>query len=257
MRYNLDTSGKFKIVMNTYRIFGFWETLKEVVLYLLSCQTSNDDFDKKYGVMTSGFTESFEAGITDETARSLAVGYVPTREVVIRHILKNTTKGLDLKEYSFIDLGCGKGRTLIVASQLPFKEVIGVELSPLHCKVAMANVEGYLSNGRHPVLCRNVRVDCVNAADFEFPDTNLLVYMYRPFIGPIFKSVADRVRHFQAVSGRRVLIAYSCPHEELMLEQYSGFVKRTEYQVISIDYSWSLWECQVEEASAVLLSEVH
>ena len=79
MRYNLDTSGKFKIVMNTYRVFGFWETLKEVVLYLLSCQTPNDDFDKKYGVMTSGFTESFEAGITDETARSLAVGYVPAQ----------------------------------------------------------------------------------------------------------------------------------------------------------------------------------
>src|SRR5687768_14593420 len=116
MQYNPDTSGKFKIVMNTYRVFGFWETLKEIILYLLS-QKPHDDFDKKYGVMTSGVTESSEAGIVDETARSLAVGYVPTRELVIRHILTNTTRGLNLGQYSFIDLGCGKGRTLIVAAQ--------------------------------------------------------------------------------------------------------------------------------------------
>lgn len=187
--------------------------------------------------MTAGITESSDAGIADETARSLAVGYVPTREVVIRHILENTTKGLDLGEYSFVDLGCGKGRTLIVAAQLPFREVLGVELSPLHCEVAEANVERYLSEGKRPALCRNVRVCCVDAADFVFPDTNLLIYMYRPFLGPVFKHVADNLRRFQAVSGHRVLIAYSCPVEELMLEEYAGFIKRTEYQVISMDYS--------------------
>ena len=98
-------------------------------------------------------------------------------------------------------------------------------------------------------------MDCINAADFEFPNTNLLVYMYRPFLGPIFKHVADNIRRFQAASGCRVMIAYSCPNEEVMLEQYSGFVKRTEYQVISMDYSWSLWECQAEEAPAFVLSE--
>lgn len=256
MQYNPDTGGKFKIVMNTYRVFGFWETLKEIILYLLS-QKPNDDFDKKYGVTTSGVTESSEAGIADETARSLAVGYVPTRELVIRHILTNTTRGLDLGQYSFIDLGCGKGRALIVAAQLPFKEVIGVELSPLHCEAAEANIDRYLSNVRNPVLCRNVRVCCVNAAHFEFPDTHLLIYMYRPFLGPIFKNVADNIRRFQADTGRRVLIAYSCPVEELMLEEYAGFLKRMEYQVISMDYSWSLWECRAETPSTVSLSEVH
>lgn len=243
-------------MINTYGVFGFWETFKEIILYLLSQQPA-DDFDKKYGVMTSGVTESSEAGIADETARSLAVGYVPTRELVIRHILTNTTHGLDLSQYSFIDLGCGKGRTLIVAAQLPFKEVIGVELSPLHCEVAEANIKRYLSEMRNPALCRNVRVSCVNAADFVFPDINLLIYMYRPFLGPIFKNVADNMRRFQSDKGRRVLIAYSCPVEELMLEAYSGFVKRTEYQVISMDYSWSLWECQTEESAAVSFSEVH
>ncbi len=254
MQYNPDVGGQFKIVMNTYRVFGFWETLKEIILYLLSRKPA-DDFDKKYGVTTSGVTESSDAGIADETARSLAVGYVPTREVVIRHILEHTTKGLDLKAYAFVDLGCGKGRTLLVAAQLPFKEVIGVELSPMHCEVAESNIARYLSDVKHPALCSNVRVNCMNAADFDFPDCNLLIYMYRPFLGPIFKTVADNMRRFQRVTGHRILIAYSCPVEELMLEEYPGFVKRTEYQVISMDYSWSLWECRAEESPVRTLTE--
>jgi SAM-dependent methyltransferase len=253
MEYNPDANEKFKIVLNTYRVFGFWETLKEIVLYLLS-QKPADDFDRKYGVVTSGVTESSDAGIADETARSLAVGYVPTREIVIRHILVNTTKDLDLKEYSFIDLGCGKGRALIVAAQLPFKEVIGVELSPLHSEVATANIERYLANPKHVTACRNVRVNCANAVDFEFPESDLLIYMYRPFLGPVFRGVADNLRRFQTTTGHRVLIAYACPVEELMLGQYAGFVKRTEYQVISMDYSWSLWECRAQEEPVLSLS---
>lgn len=254
MQYNPDIGGKFKIVMNTYRVFGFWETLKEIILYLLS-QKPPDDFDKKYGVLTSGITESSDAGIADETARSLAVGYVPSREVVIRHILENTTQGLDLKTYTFVDLGCGKGRTLLLAAQLPFKEVIGVELSPMHCEVAESNIARYLSGAKNPALCQSLRVSCINAADFVFPDSDLLIYMYRPFLGPIFKTVADNLRRFQAVTGHRVLIGYSCPVEELILEEYPGFVKRTEYQVISMDYSWSLWECEAEESPVLSLSE--
>lgn len=256
MQFNPGSDEKFQIVLNTYRVFGFWETLKEVILYVLSRKPA-DDFDRKYGVVTSGEAESSEAGITDETARSLAVAYVPSREIVIRHILHNTTKGLDLKEYSFIDLGCGKGRALIVAAQLPFKEVIGVELSPLHSEVATANIERYLSNPNCAAACRNVRVNCANALDFECPVSDLLIYMYRPFIGPVFRGVADNLRRFQETTGRRVLIAYSCPVEELMLGQYSGFVKRTEYQVISMDYSWSLWECRREEEPALSLSRAN
>lgn len=253
MEFNPDSNEKLKIVLNTYRVFGFWETLKEIILYLLS-QKPVDDFDRKYGVSTSEQAESSEAGIADETARSLAVAYVPSREVVIRHILQHTTKGLDLKEYSFIDLGCGKGRALIVAAQLPFKEVIGVELSPLHSEAAAANIERYLADPKHIAACRNVRVNCANAVDFEFPESDVLIYMYRPFLGPVFRGVADNLRRFQATTGRRVLIAYSCPVEELMLGQYAGFVKRTEYQVISMDYSWSLWECRAQEEPVLSVS---
>ena len=71
MNYSPDTKEKFDIVVNTYRLLGFKETLKEVALYLLS-QRPEDDFDEKYHVTTSGCDEGPSASsITDETAQSL------------------------------------------------------------------------------------------------------------------------------------------------------------------------------------------
>lgn len=243
MNYSPDTKGKIDIVVNTYRLLGLKETLKEVALYLLS-QRPKDDFDEKYNVSTSGYDEgSSAASITDETARAFSVGYVPTRECVMRHILKYSLGETLTGEYSFVDLGCGKGRTLIIAAQFPFQEVIGVELSPLHYQVAADNIERYRSVGER-MRCKNLRAVCANAAEFDFPSTNLLIYMYRPFLGPVFKSVLDKLYGFHAATGHQVLVAYSCPVEQNYLERHGGFVKKKEYQVISTDYSWNLWECR-------------
>ena len=243
MNYSPDTKEKFDIVVNTYRLLGFKETLKEVALYLLS-QRPEDDFDEKYHVTTSGCDEGPSASsITDETARAFSVGYAPTRECVMRHILNNALRKTNTEEYSFVDLGCGKGRTLIIAAQFPFQEVVGVELSPLHYQVAADNIERYRLLGSS-MRCKSLRAVCANAAEFVFPSTNLLIYMYRPFLGPVFKSVLDKLYGFHAATGHQVLVAYSCPVEQDFLEQHGGFVKRKEYQVISTDYSWNLWECQ-------------
>jgi SAM-dependent methyltransferase len=41
----------------------------------------------------------------------------------------------------FIDLGCGKGRPLIVAAEFPFRALTGIELSPYLCGIARRNVK--------------------------------------------------------------------------------------------------------------------
>lgn len=67
--------------------------------------------------------------------------------------------------------------------------------------------------------------------------------MFRPFLGPVFQKVLDRLHQFHVSTGRQVLVAYSCPLEQPLLEQHPGFVKRDEYQVVTLEYSWNLWEC--------------
>ena len=239
-----NTQEKIRILSNTYQMLGFWQTFKKVVVYSLQ-GGPRDTFDEKFGVSTSEAVDTLAAGIEDADARALAVKYVATPEPVMRHILEKSTAGQPLEDFSFVDLGSGKGRTLIMASHFAFREVIGVELSPQHCRVAEENVERFLQ-GDHDPLCSKIRVVCANAMDFRFPDGPVLVYMYRPFLSSVVQAVADNLHRFQAETGHRVLLAYSCPMEEGVLSRHPSFHQVEEYQTISVEQSWGLWECRVE-----------
>jgi SAM-dependent methyltransferase len=246
MNYEPDNTEKFRIVMNNYRMFGLWPTVKSSLAYYLS-QLPQDDFDTKYGVSTTGYVEPADAGITDETARVHAIRYAPTRESVMQHILQGSLEWVTPKEFTFVDLGCGMGRVLLIAARFPFAEIVGVELSPIHCQTAIRNRDRYVLQTGPYVRCRNIRVECANVLTFTFPDTNLLIYMYRPFLEPIFTGVLNNLCEVQQATGRRILIAYSCPLEESVMEKHGGFVRVKEFQVISLEHSWSLWECRAAQ----------
>lgn len=237
---------KIRILMNTRDAFGLWIGIKQFLAYLASrCMVAlffiKDDFDLKHGVSTAGWVPPAEGGITDRSAIEHARAYVPTQEEVIRHMFRVSCEAIDPQQCSLVDLGCGKGRALLVAAQLPFKEIVGVELSPVLSDIARENVRRYLASN-NSLACRNIRVACENALEFRFPQTDLLIYMYNPFGAEIMQAVATNLAQFQVETGRRVLIAYCCPDEEKTLEASQAFTKRAEYQMVNPEHSWNLWE---------------
>jgi SAM-dependent methyltransferase len=90
----------------------------------------------------------------------------------------------DPRELVFIDLGCGKGRTLILAAQQGFKRVMGVEFSPQLAAIARENIR-----------CVGVTAEVLemDACQFQPPDENLFIYLYNPFgdsvIAPVVKNL--------------------------------------------------------------------
>jgi len=242
-----DPSGKqmLAIAANNVRMFGVWRTLGDILGYLLTGPPA-DRFDRTYGVRTSGSVSKWQAGVTDEVALADAVRYVPVPEKVLRSVLAKVTQVIEPSTAAFVDLGCGKGRGLVMASWLPFQTVHGVELSPQHAELARTNLAGYLAKprGRAVVRCADVTVHCANALHFDFPNSNLVIFMYRPFKGDVFTGVLDRLHAFHARTGHRVVIAYACPLEERLLEAHPAFTKVHENQVISEEMSWNLWECR-------------
>lgn len=243
MTQSVSLQRKLAITLNNYRMFGLWQTTKDALVYL--CERRTDDFDAKYGVKTEENVEPWDAQIGDEVARANAIRYVPTLERVLTYILSSVLKGQDAREFSFVDLGCGRGRALAIASQLPFKEVVGVEISPVHATLARENVARYLD---HPLAqdakCKKISVICENAATATLPEGDLLVYMYRPFLGPVFEAVADRLAQLRAESNRRIWVAFACPMEDYLFARRPDFRLMREYAVISGEFSWSLWEVQ-------------
>ena len=70
------------------------------------------------------------------------------------------------REFIFIDLGSGKGRTLLVAAEFPFRRIIGVDIASDLNRIALGNVASCRGLG-----ARRSCIDVVSkdAADFEFP----------------------------------------------------------------------------------------
>jgi SAM-dependent methyltransferase len=244
-----DPQNKLGILRNNLRMFGLWRTFVDIVGYLFT-PPPRDRFDRAYGVRTTGNVDTAAAGVTDPTALADAIRYVPISEPVMRHVLTSTARMADPASLSFVDLGCGKGRALVMATWYPFLAIHGVELSPHHAELAQHNLTTYLARPRGPaVRCTNTTVRCANALHCDLPATDLLVFMYRPFKGQVFQGVLDRLHEHATRTGRRVLVAYVCPVERRMLERHGGFTLLADYQVIVDEHRWSLWECRPAPAA--------
>jgi SAM-dependent methyltransferase len=83
-----------------------------------------------------------------------------------------------IQAYSFVDVGAGKGRGLLLAAELPFRKVIGVELSEELARVAQKNITIWKCLA-HPRA--KIRVMHEDAMEFRWPRTPLLVYLNNPF----------------------------------------------------------------------------
>jgi SAM-dependent methyltransferase len=114
-----------------------------------------------------------------------------------------------LDSFTFVDLGCGKGRPMLVASEFPFRDIVGVELSASLVGIAERNAE--LLAQRFPQRTR-VRVALADATRFAFPAGNLVIFLANPFGDDGIAGVAAAVdRAIANEPGRVVYVVYYNP----------------------------------------------
>ncbi|WP_419804507.1 class I SAM-dependent methyltransferase [Terriglobus sp.] len=153
------------------------------------CEFFEDQwFDRTHHVHTSGDVSLRNAGIaTGEEADSEL--YVPARPKHIREAL-HASPIPDASPYTFVDIGSGKGRTLFVAAELPFRRVVGVEFSARLHEQACRNVQTFRFRGKD-----GSRVEPLhqNAMEFRFPDGPLVLYLFNPFGAATMQVVLNRL----------------------------------------------------------------
>jgi hypothetical protein len=111
----------------------------------------------------------------------------------------------DLGAYTFIDIGSGKSRTLLLASHYPFGAIIGVEFARELAAIAQRNLDKY----RNPQQkCRTISVIEADAAAYEFPETPLVVYFYNPFSKDVFDIVLRNLATSLGQSPRDCFVIY-------------------------------------------------
>lgn len=125
-------------------------------------------------------------------------------------------------DYSFVDIGCGKGRALMLATRTPFRQVIGIELNRELTAIASANLESWRAAKPDSPP---VRVECCDATRFQLPDTACLLYLYNPFAEPILKVLLDNVAVSLAANPRPLDILYCNPESIRPFQKSQHFVE--------------------------------
>ena len=131
--------------------------------------------------------------------------YVPVRPKTARRIL-NALPLENPSEYAFIDFGCGKGRLLLLAMALPFRDVVGIELRPELCDLAARNLKVHRKAAIRKTACINT-----NALDFEFPNEKLVLYFFNPFGEEIMRAVLENLGRSLNSNFRDVIVVLDTP----------------------------------------------
>lgn len=155
---------------------------KIVQITKVSQEPQRDAFDLARGTDTSGIVPLWKLIIKSPNAR-YGVNYEATSENAIKDAIRFLN--VDPSHTVFVDLGCGKGRPLIVAAELHFREIIGVEFATELVETARANLK-HLGIGASVHHC--------DAAEFDFPAKPLVVFLYNPFGAEVLAKVVERLR---------------------------------------------------------------
>jgi SAM-dependent methyltransferase len=112
--------------------------------------------------------------------------------------------GIDYARYSFVDLGSGKGKALLLAAEYPFRRIVGVELFEPWAQAARRNL---VSAKRFHTVAGEVELVLGDAATFDYPGEPLVVYIHNAFdavlmnvvVGAIQRSLTSEPRDFYLI----------------------------------------------------------
>lgn len=186
-------------------------------------------FDIKHGTDTFSWVELENLGI-DHQKKETAEKYQPTNARAMRNLFKKIAIP---PNKVLVDLGCGKGRVLLIASEFGFREVRGIELSPVLCDIAKKNCSNYKDRTGTKTSFQIIQSDVL---DYEFKDDEEIFFMFNPFNGEVLRDVLQRITESFLRRKRKIWIIYRYPVHREIIENNQYFKKTKEYQFLGHDF---------------------
>lgn len=183
-------------------------------------------FDFEYGVRTSGLVAGRHLAAGHRHDRHATAYYAVAPSVfhgmIVRWRRCRPTAPID--HFAFIDLGAGMGRATLLATEYPFRMVIGVELNPTLARIGRRNITLWRKAGRAGAPLRMV---CGDAAEFALPAGPCVVFLFNPFGAPVLRRMLAHWTRSLTRQGRKdtpqLDILYVNNEQERVLEQQPGF----------------------------------
>jgi len=220
-------------LVTSFRREGFVGALKSC-----AAEVAEIRFDLKFGIDTLRWNEY---SIPQGYERDLYVSYGPTKIGTLNNILDDLREifrelRLHYEDFIFLDLGSGKGRTLLVASQFPFRRIIGVEFSAELHSIAKKNIRAYKSATQS---CTAIESTCCDATAYRMPPENTVLFLFNPFKDPIVFQLLTNLRESLQSHPRQIYILYNNPVGHHLIVE-SGFL-----EVVRVTKSYGIYKNKV------------
>jgi SAM-dependent methyltransferase len=181
-------------------------------------------FDAKEGVQTSGLIPGryLKTGHKHDRHSTAYFGVSPS---VFRALLRRwqrTKPAAPIEQCTFIDVGAGMGRAVLLAAKHSFREVVGIELNPILAKVGGRNTEFWKEAGRARAP---MRIVCGDAADIAIPDGPCLVFLFNPFGASVMRRMLKRLAEAFSDRPGQLDLLYVNNEQELTIARQPGFTR--------------------------------
>ncbi|HUB28188.1 MAG TPA: class I SAM-dependent methyltransferase [Terracidiphilus sp.] len=198
------------------------------VTHWLQYRASQPKIDAEYGTETLAWVSLADLSASGPNV-SYATEYGPSPAFDFDRILRRLP--VPYSEHVFVDLGCGKGLVLMLASQFGFSRIIGVEFARNLYEIALTNLDKFRQRN---APAQPIEVMLGDAADFPFPTEPLVVYLYHPFGPEVIGKVLANLRTSLSEHPRSCWVVYVNPVHHQVIAR-CGFLV-THKAVVSREY---------------------
>ena len=185
-----------------------WDFVRESTPEQKRRRYGDVEYDWDHSVNTTSATVSWR----DRLLGVFHSGYQPTDPAGFHEMIAAIP--VDISGFTFIDLGSGKGRTLMMASEYPFGRILGVELLPELNRVAGENLRVYKNEKQRCFAIESIRGD---ARVFEFPREPTVLYLFNPLPESGLSTVIRNLEASARNAPRPIILLYYNPvHEHIL-----------------------------------------
>jgi SAM-dependent methyltransferase len=124
----------------------------------------------------------------------------------------------------FLDVGAGKGRAMLLASQFPFLRVEGVELNPPLAAIAQANISIWHNDLQAEALSP-LTLHHADATTHPLPIEPTLAFLFHPFELPILRRFLRHVETSQAAHSKPFDLLYANAEHDSFLDRHPAFTR--------------------------------
>ena len=191
-------------------------------------------FDVRHGTDTSGLLPAHVIALGTKAALSDLTAYYGVApsilEGVIDHWLQRCLPLHSIERYTFLDVGAGKGRALLLASQFPFASVEGIELNASLANIAQANIDIWQRDPQAATLAP-IAIHHADATKHQLPDTPTLAFLFHPFEAPLLRRFLRHIESHLALHPNAFDLIYVNSEHGSLLDRHPAFTRLWEGRV--------------------------